>query len=470
MKKFAVHYLIISFLVLISVSCYEEAEEILITDLCDDDPMINIDFVSQYSGSFNLYYLPGTPAERDREVILSKRNYALEVISTALKIKETRIIDIYMSPNRLAAEAHNVKSGVAFPWKGRIEVLYLDDPQTYERSRFGHEVTHVLAYNLDPHHLYHLKLIDEGLAEIFDQSGRNYHQAFVQECMAYKSELASEILLNKDDIYVYSYPKAASFIQNLFDIDPDPNRFKAFYSGCYMYWDGNRPYAPDLKPLDAKKLVEVINSKLIEHYGFNLEQFNKWWLESLTPYLEDEPLRPSQDDIDEIKKLFSVRDKALSAGDAKLYRSTMEGFYCDKWADSERMARAKRMTSNPTPVQSRVIEVFNMGIKNYPTAMVYFEKDVKGEKEYLNAWVEHYPVGWRFNFVEDEYGTLLLAPHSWIVNILLENSVMFYDSNILSLLLEQIEEIGLHEEADLIKYIAICLETNQSFWPLRLLQ
>lgn len=371
-----------------------------------------------------------------------------------------------MSPSRLAAKAHNVRSGSADPWQGWIQVLYLDESHTYERSRYGHELTHVLAYNLDPNHLYHLKLIDEGLAQFFDQSGCNYHQDFVQECRAYKSDLETSIQLIQDDIFAYSYPKAASFIQNLFHIDPDPDKFKAFYEKCYIYWDYNEPYAPDLEPLDRNKLIEIIDSQLVDHYGVTLEQFNERWLDDLRLFLEIEPLRPSQDDIDEIKQLFSFRDSALSNGNAELYRFTMEGFNCDRITDSERMDRAVSMTSNPAPVQSTVIEVFDMGIRNYPTALVHFEKNINGKTEFLIASVEHYPLGWKFNWVEDEYERTRLTSHSWITNLLFKNHNIFYDPNILVELMEEQERAGLFDEAELLKHIAVCIQTNQSLWPL----
>ena len=404
MKKLIV-FLIFDILILTFVSCIQEekTKEILKTDWCDEDPMGNVDFISYYSGPFNLYYLPGTAAGRDRVEILNKRNSALEIITTALDVEESRIIDIYMTPSRRAAVAHNVESGVSFRAEGRIEVLYLDAPDSYEKNQYGHEVTHVVAFHLDPNHYFHLKLIDEGIAEFFDQSGRNFHQGFVQECRAYERDLTDVLQLNEEDIYAYSYPKAASFIQNLFDIDPDPDKFRAFYNGCYMHWSGDRPLAPGGEILDAEKLEEIIDSQLRKHYSITLYQFNEMWLDELMPFLENEPLRPSQEDNNEIKYLFAVRDKALSEGNADLYRSTMEGFYCDRVSDKERMEQAERMTSFPSPVQCKVIEVFDMGIKNYPVAVVHYERKIKGENKILRAWVEHYPVGWRFDWVEDEY-------------------------------------------------------------------
>lgn len=58
--------LLASLLALSFRSCFQ----ILPIDLCDEDPMGNVDFISFYSGLLNLYYLPGTAAERDREDIL----------------------------------------------------------------------------------------------------------------------------------------------------------------------------------------------------------------------------------------------------------------------------------------------------------------------------------------------------------------------------------------------------------------
>lgn len=179
--------LLILIILILGLGCkHEQKESPLITDWCNDETYANVDFVSYSSGSFCLYYLPGTSAERDREDILDKRNSVLNRITGTLEIQEDRIIDIYMVPNRLSGQAHNTRGGSASPEQGSIQVLYLDHPQTYERIHYGHEVTHVAAYNIDLNHRYHLELLEEGLAEFFDGSGRNYHQVFVQYCFAYK--------------------------------------------------------------------------------------------------------------------------------------------------------------------------------------------------------------------------------------------------------------------------------------------
>lgn len=82
----------------------------------------------------------------------------------------------------------------------------------------------------------------------------------------------------------------------------------------------------------------------------------------------------------------------------------MEGFYCDVLADSERMSIAKHTVSGLPPVKSNVIEVFDLGIKNYPWALAYFDKNVNGNTETFKAYLERYPVGWRFYILQDEIG------------------------------------------------------------------
>lgn len=392
----------------------EQLESPLTTDWCNDDTRANENFLSYSSGSFNLFYLPGTAAERDREDILDKRNSALARILETLEIQEDRIIDIYMVPNRLCAMAHGIDTGVAYPWKAEIHVLYMDQPQTYERIHYGHEVTHVAAYQIDLDHLYHFRMLEEGLAEFLDGSGRNYHQAFVQECFAYMLDLETAVLLNQDDVLSKSYAKAGSFIQNLFEIDADADKFKAFYRGCYMSYSWNEtPLGPDNQYLDAQKLIQFIDGQLREHYGITLDQFNNQWLTKLTPMADNGPVFLPVDDIYEIQQLFAIRDQAISENNPELYRSTMEGFYCDIWTDSERMSIANYATSGLPPVKSNLIEVFHLGIRNYPYALAHFEKNVDGNTETYNAYLEHYPVGWRFTSVEDElrlgYGYAFLA-------------------------------------------------------------
>jgi hypothetical protein len=406
MKKRVV--LIILFILALGFGCkheQEKKESPLTTDWCNDDTKANVDFLSYSSGSFNLHYLPGTAAERDREEILDKRNSALVNILETLQVQEDRIIDIYMVPNRRCAMAHNIRTGAAFPWKADIHVLYLDQPQTYERIHYGHEVTHIAAFHIDPDHLYHFRILEEGLAEFLDRSGRNYHQSFVQECFAYKLDLQTAVQLNEDDVLCRSYAKAASFIQNLFDISPDAEQFKAFYKGCYMFysWD-ETPLGPDNQNLNVQKLIQLIESQLIEHYGITLNQFNNQWLTKLTPLAANGPIYLPADDIYEIQQLFTIRDQAISEGSPELYRSTMEGFYCDVLTDSERMLIAEHATYQLPPVKSNLIEVFDLGIRNFPFALAYFEKNINGNIETFKAYLERYAVGWRFFYVEDEPG------------------------------------------------------------------
>jgi hypothetical protein len=383
----------------------EKKESPLTTDWCNDDTKANVDFLSYSSGSFNLHYLPGTAAEREQEEILDKRNSALVHILETLEIQEDRIIDIYMVPNRLCAKAHHIKTGAAFPWKAYIQVLYMDQPQTFERIHYGHEVTHIAAYNIDPDHLYHFRILEEGLAVFLDGSGRNNHQVFVQECFAFKLDLETAIQLNQEDVLCRSYAKAASFIQNLFEISSDADIFKAFYSGCYMFYSWEEtPLGPDNQYLNAQKLIQLIDSQLRENYGITMNQFNKQWLTKLTPLAENGPIYLPADDIAEIQQLFAIRDQAISENNPELYRSTMEGFYCDILTDSERMLIAQFATHGLPPVKSNLIEVFDLGIRNCPYALAFFEKNINGIIETFKAYLERHAVGWRFLYVEDEPG------------------------------------------------------------------
>ena len=83
---------------------------------------------------------------------------------------------------------------------------------------------------------------------------------------------------------------------------------------------------------------------------------------------------------------------------------SMEGFYCDVLTDSERMLIAEHATFQLPPVKSNLIEVFDLGIRNCPFALAYFEKNINGNIETFKAYLERYAVGWRFFYVEDEPG------------------------------------------------------------------
>ncbi|HVH43562.1 MAG TPA: hypothetical protein VM925_14505, partial [Labilithrix sp.] len=184
----------------------------VVTDVCDEDPMEHVDFAVREIAPFRIRYLPGTAAERDLVGIAETRRKALQNITRALHVDEPRTLELSFAPNPLAAMAHKIKGGGASPWGGRVMALYLEHPNTYERQRFGHELTHVVGFHLDPDHREHLPIVVEGLAELLDQSGREPHRTFADVLRARGIAPRDAVMLGDRDVEDVDYPKAHSFV------------------------------------------------------------------------------------------------------------------------------------------------------------------------------------------------------------------------------------------------------------------
>lgn len=374
----------------------------LVTMRCAD-PMRGASFVVHERGRFRLRVLPDTAAEDDLDDIAAKREHAFARITAALAIVEPRTIDLVLSPSRAAADAHGVGAGRALPERAEIAVLYLDGADSYEKRRYGHELMHVLSHQIDPAHRYHVKILDEGIAEVMDHSGRDSHLAAAQELRATRqvspeASLEAYLTFDDDDVLGARYGKAGSFVKRLLDVDPDPARFRAFYADLWQKWAGDSPFAPDGAELTGAKLNAVVDDALTARYGTDLATFRAGWRSAVQAHLDAPAATVSAGDRAEIEALFARRDAAISSGDAGGYRATMEAFYCDRVTEEERAeVAAKAATGAPT--RTTVKEILETGIKNYPTVQVSFVEETSGNARDRVAWLERFPVGWRLSYV-----------------------------------------------------------------------
>lgn len=374
-------------------------EEALVTDWCDEDALSEVDFAPHISGSFRVFYLPGTAAERDLADIVSVREEALTRISTALEITETRSIEIDIAPNRLAAVEHNIGAGLALPDWATLQILYLDDPESYERKHYGHELMHVMAYHLDEPNQRHWRILEEGLAEFFDQSGRDLHQVYFQECQGYGLPLASALAFNRSDTLGHDYGKAGSFVSQLFSLDDDPDTFKALYRDCRQSWQGDTPITPEGVELTGPVMEEILDTLLQQHYGVSFADFRAAWLDTLQAYGPEDIRRPSEEDQNQIKSLMATRDDAIRSQNSELLRATMEGFACDITTDQQRSEAVAADLHVVDERLSTVTEVYDFGLRNYAVALVVYTVDNDPRASSGMAEVEHYPLGWRVNWV-----------------------------------------------------------------------
>ncbi|HVH42508.1 MAG TPA: hypothetical protein VM925_09195, partial [Labilithrix sp.] len=211
------------------------------------------------------------------------------------------------------------------------------------------------------------------------------------------------------------YPKAHSFMGTLFEMDPDPEMFKRLYRRMRVDWrlDAGRPergareserlfLLDDRIPLSGPRLEAVLDDALKAAYGFDLATFRARWLTAVEKAIAEPPSSITDEDRLEIVRLLALRDTALARGDALLYRALSEGFYCQNRSDAMRARVAERMTAHPAPGKSTLVQLADLGLKNYPHVLVIFDRTSNGITRRVIARVEHFPVGWRFIGASDE--------------------------------------------------------------------
>jgi hypothetical protein len=369
------------------------ARDALTTMTCAPD-LKDVAFVERKRGTFRFHFLPGTAAERELDEISTHREDARARIAQTLQIEDAHVIDVFLSPSRGAAKVHGRSFGTTFMREARIEVIYPDDPESYEHKRWGHELTHAIEAILDDSPGNHPNLVDEGLAEYFDQSERDLHLAFAQEIRSSDRSLDEAIRMDAREIDDVKYGKAGSFVRRLFESNRDPERFKAFYRAVGMVWRNGAWKSRSGAALDTAGYELLLDGALRAHYDVDLATFTAQWHDTVAPYLERPATSVSAEDAAAIKALFAGRDHAVTTGNASAYRATMEGFYCDQWSDAARMREAERQ-ANGDRVTTFVEEIVDNGLINLPTALVRVREERAGHVETRWSTVEHYGVGWR---------------------------------------------------------------------------
>jgi hypothetical protein len=106
----------------------------------------------------------------------------------------------------------------------------------------------------------------------------------------------------------------------------------------------------------------------------------------------------------QIDNVVRVMDKAINTHDAQMYRSTLEGFYCDYGGEALRAEISERTVDAFGSTQSKVLAIYDTGIRNFSTANVLVQRtDDHGSVTYGTLMMEHVPVGWRVAYGPDWY-------------------------------------------------------------------
>ena len=130
------------------------------------------------SEHFVYKYFAGSEAEKDIDLIIKNKESAYENISKFLDVKVNQKINFYFVPDIKTANELKMMVDAAVPHLNFASLIYNEHPLCREKVSFGHEVSHLLAYYWDKQ-IYHLEILEEGLAVYLDQSGSNKHLDFL---------------------------------------------------------------------------------------------------------------------------------------------------------------------------------------------------------------------------------------------------------------------------------------------------
>lgn len=373
-----------------------------VTDACDDNTYTGVDWETHSSTHFRLHYFPGTPAETDREIIVAAREAAYQAIRARLQVSAEPTIDVYLSPSRVAARAHGVGVGRSYPGQDRIEVVYTGATDGYETVRVGHEITHVLGYYLAVGQPTRVKILDEGLAEQLDQSGRDLHRAYAEQLIAGIENRTYVAALEDSDTWGANYGRAGSLVQYL-NAAHGEDAVSTLLQATAMI-AGQSCHATFGCLRDAQELAAFLDSALRSTLHVTWDEVRAGWLAEVEAALALAPSTLPSGDEAEIRALIGWTDAAISGDDAALYRATMEGFYCDWGGEAMRQDIASRTVTAFSASQSQVWAVYPTGTRNFTTALaLVLRAEPTGTLSMHPIHVEHTPAGWRITWAPDWY-------------------------------------------------------------------
>ncbi len=388
-------------------SAHSHVDELapLALDACDDPTYTDTPWVESRSTHLVLRYPADSAPAKDATRIASARERAYGAIRAALGVDDAPTITIYLSPNRLAAEAHHLQMGVAFEEAARIEVIYTGAPGGFESVRYGHELTHVLAIRLLPTGYRGLRILDEGLAEMLDQSRRDRHDSYMRRLRAFGPELAADPTeLNSDDVSGRNHARAGSlaqYIADRFGWDALVDLFVAtavtWDRGCYRH--------PAVGCVDSPtRLAQVLDDGLRTVVGARWESVRTGWAAALSEARRGlgETLLSNADTSD-VRALLAHMDRGMNLGDVAEYRSTLEGFYCDWGGEPERARIADTATASGAGTHTELVELYDIDMSNFPEAFAVTRRIyADGMAEEQGLWLEQLPdVGWRVTWGPD---------------------------------------------------------------------
>jgi len=373
------------------------------TDDCTDPTYAGTDYVSTAAGHFVAYYIPGTAAETDVASILAAREAAYADISAKLNLATSPTISIYLSPNRLAAQAHSRSYGNAFPGSDRYEVVYNGAAGSFEKDRVGNLLTRTLEYYVDTANPKRLPILSVGLAEMLDQSGRDLDDAYALQLHANIETRVRENTFDSADVNGKNIGRAGSLVKLLVQrygwatfLDIFKATAVASGGGCSMrsttYGCIN----------SAAALTAMLDGVISANTPDTWADVAADWKATMDSHLATVKVNMGLADKNAITNLVNLMDQAIETHDPAVYRSTMEGFYCEWGGDSMRDDIAQRTVDSLNGSSSSVLRIIPTSAGNFPTARaLVLRVDGRQIRSFHTLSLEKFPQGWRVTYGPD---------------------------------------------------------------------
>jgi hypothetical protein len=373
-------------------------------DYCDDDAFAGVTWQSYASQHFTLSYLPNTPAEVDRQVIAARLEAAYADIRAQLGITAEPSLTINLSPSRIAATAHGRGFGRGWPDLNRYDVIYTGAYDSYEVVRYGQLLTLMLDYHTDATKRNRVPLLANGVAEYLDQSGRDLHNAYALQLDAGIESRVRIAEFDARDVNGRNPGRAGSFVKFLierFGMDT----FIDIYRASTVTWNGSCNWNATYGCVStAEQLTSMMDGLLAANSGEGWSSVQPMWQAEVEAALDSGRVGMGPTATAQIANVLRVMDAAIAANDAERYRSTLEGFYCDYGGELLREQISDRAVNAYGTTTSKLLAVFDTGIKNFSTAQALVQRtDDHGVITFGTLLFEHVPLGWRVSYGPDWY-------------------------------------------------------------------
>lgn len=374
----------------------------LAVDMCDEPALAGVTWQTHTTPHFTLSYLPGTAAESDKLAIANRLESAYAEIRANLGVTTEPTFIVNLSPNRVAATQHNKGMGRAWANLNRYDVVYTGMADSFEMNHYGNLLTQVLDFHIDSANRYRIPVLSTGVMEYLDHSARNLHDAYAGQLLAGIESRVRIAELDANDVHGRNRGRAGSLVQFLVDrygMEDFMTLYKAtaaaWNGSCYSHFTYGCISTPD-------EVTAMLDGLLFAQHGEHWQDIQPLWQAEIEGAIARMPHGMSPTAEDEIANVFRVMDRAIANDDASMYRSAVEGFYCEWGGDAIRQQVSARAVTSLSDVSTQILALYDTGVKNFPTAQAFVMRtDRNGLPTFGTFNFEHLPVGWRMTWGPD---------------------------------------------------------------------